>query len=66
MPVHCVGVRVPVHCVIVVLPNLPGVSRMKSQEVFFQVNPGKRLYRFYLAAARRFYSPGGEGWGQHG
>ena len=53
-------VRVPVYCVTVVPPNLPGVSRMKSREVFFLE---KNFKRFYLAAARQilFTRRGGMG-----
>ena len=52
--------RVPVHCVSVFLPNLPGVSRMKSRDVFFLE---KNFKRFYLAAARQilFTRRGGMG-----
>ena len=53
------GVRVPVHCVTVILPNVPGASRIKSRNKILEKN-FKRFYmaaagQFYLAAVRRFF-----------
>ena len=46
--------------------NLPGVSRIKSREVFFPGKSWKKTLKdFIWLPPGRFYSPGGEGWGQH-